>query len=214
MVTAAATRGVGVAAGVSMTYERFAGVCAIGAALAGFLYSVAFVVLRSEGLSAVCLLLVGLLSTAALVGLYQQVRDIDAGFALLGLLLTVVGGIGAAIHGGYDLSNALHPPATTGLSVDLPSQVDPRGLLTFGLTGLGLWTLAWLIVRGGELPRRLGQLGYLMAALAIILYLGRLIVLDSTNPLILVPALLAGFVVNPAWYLWLGIVLWRGPQRA
>jgi hypothetical protein len=208
MVTAAATRGLDVAAGDSMTFERFAGACAIGAAVAGFLYSVAFVVLRSAELSALFLLLVGLLSTAALIGLYERVREVENGFALLGLVLAVVGGLGAAIHGGYDLANALHPPAT--LNQDLPSQIDPRGLLTFGVTGLGLWTLAWLIARSQSgLPRGLGYLGYVAGILAVILYLGRLIVLDATSPLILGPALLAGFVVNPIFYAWLGLTLRR-----
>jgi hypothetical protein len=42
------------------------------------------------------------------------------------------------------------------------------------------------------------------------LYLGRLIVLDPTSPVILVPALLNGFLVNPALYIWLGLALLRG----
>jgi hypothetical protein len=193
-----------------MTFERFAGVCALGAALAGFLYSVAFVMLRSAELSALFLLCVGLLSTVALVGLYERVKGVEAGFALLGLILAVVGGLGAAIHGGYDLANALHPPANPGLNLDLPSQIDPRGLLTFGVTGLGLWTLARLIAsRTSGLPRGLGYLGYLAGLLGVILYLGRLIVLDATSPLILGPALLAGFVVNPIFYVWAGLTLRR-----
>jgi hypothetical protein len=40
--------------------------------------------------------------------------------------------------------------------------------------------------------------------------IGRLIVLDPTNPLILVPALLNGFLINPIFYLWLGLALLRG----
>jgi hypothetical protein len=174
---------------------------------------VAFVVLRSVELSALFLLLVGLLSTVALVGLYERVRSVEAGFALLGLLLAVAGGLGAAIHGGYDLANALHPPASAGLNVDLPSQVDPRGLLTFGVSGLGVWTLARLIAtRASGLPNGLGYVGYLAGLLGVVLYLGRLIVLDATSPLILGPALVAGFVVNPTWYVWLGRALWR-PAR-
>jgi hypothetical protein len=40
--------------------------------------------------------------------------------------------------------------------------------------------------------------------------IGRLIVLDPTNPLILVPALLNGFLINPIFNLWLGLALLRG----
>jgi hypothetical protein len=41
-------------------------------------------------------------------------------------------------------------------------------------------------------------------------YLGRLIVLNPKNPLLLTAAVLSGFVVSPAWFLWLGSILWRG----
>jgi hypothetical protein len=91
----------------------------------------------------------------------------------------------------------------------LPSAIDPRGMLTFGVAGLGMWVIAWLIVRGGQLPRGLGYLGYLLAALLIVIYLARLIVLDASSPLVLAPAALTGFIVNPLWYLWLGAVLVR-----
>jgi hypothetical protein len=90
--------------------------------------------------------------------------------------------------------------------------MDPRGLLTFGVTGIGLWVFAWLIVRGGQLPRALAYLAYVVAALQIVLYLGRLIVFDARNPVIVVPALLAGFVATPIWYIWLGVSLWRGAR--
>jgi hypothetical protein len=36
-----------------------------------------------------------------------------------------------------------------------------------------------------------------------------LIVLDAASPLVLLPAALTGFVANPAWYVWLGLVLLR-----
>ncbi len=51
---------------------------------------------------------------------------------------------------------------------------------------------------------------YASAVLLLALYLGCLIVLDPTNPVILVPALLYGFLVNPSFYLWLGLALLRG----
>ena len=53
-------------------------------------------------------------------------------------------------------------------------------------------------------------MGFASAALLLALYLGRLIFLDPTNPAILVPALLNGFLLNPIFYAWLGLALLRG----
>jgi hypothetical protein len=69
-----------------------------------------------------------------------------------------------------------------------------------------------LILRKRDLPRPLGYLGYLVAALEIVLYLGRLIIFEASNPIIVVPALLAGFIATPIWYIWLGVSLWRGAR--
>jgi hypothetical protein len=189
-------------------YERFAGVCAILAAAFTLLYSISFIILVNEPLSSFCLLANGLLGTAVLVAVYERVRGTDASFALWALLLGLAGSIGAALHGGYDLAAVMHEH----LPVDpnLPSPVDPRGLLTFGANGVGLWVFAWLILKSGQLPKQVGYLGYAVAALQIVLYLGRLIVFDAKNPVIVVPALLAGFIVTPLWYAWLGVSLWRG----
>jgi hypothetical protein len=192
----------------STAYERFAGVCAMVAGVAGFLYAVAFILLRNDLLSALFLLLTGLLSTTALVAVYRRLRSTDADFALWGLLLGLAGALGATIHGGYDLANAINPPA--GAPLDLPSQIDPRGLLTFGVAAIALFVVAWLIGQGRQLPIGLSYLGYLSALLLIILYVARLVIVNPTNPIILGPALLNGFLVNPAWYIWLGLALWRG----
>jgi hypothetical protein len=201
---------------LSRSFERFAGVCAILAGISGFLYSLAFIVIaRSNAelgglLSAFFLMLGGLLTTAVFTALYQRLRVTDESFALWALLLGTAGALGATLHGGYDLANAINRPDSISTNLaNLPNQVDPRGLLTFGLAGLALFVVAWLIARGGLLPRELGLLGYLLAVLLIIIYLGRLIILDATNPFIVIPALLVGFVLNPLWYLWLGRNLWR-----
>jgi hypothetical protein len=188
------------------SFERFAGVCAILAGVAGFLYAVAFIVLHNDLLSGLFLMLTGLLSTAALVAVYERLRETDAAFALFGLLLGVAGVLGSAVHGGYDLANTINPPPSV---PDLPSPIDPRGLLTFGVAGIALFVVAWLITRGGQFPKGLGYLGYVSAVLLVALYLGRLIVLDPTSPVILLPALLNGFLVNPIFYLWLGLALLR-----
>lgn len=200
-------------------YERFAGVCAVLAGISGFLYAVAFIVVSQPQnnpalgglLAALFLLLLGLLSSSAQVAVYGRLREANAPFALWALILAMVAAFGSAVHGGYDLANALNPPSAP--NVDFPNQVDPRGLLTFGVAALALFVVSWLIVGSGRLPRNLGYLGYLSALLLLVLYLGRLIVLSPASPIILIPALVNGFVVNPIWYIWLGISFLRGHSR-
>ena len=193
----------------SASFERFAGVCAILTAIASFLYAVAFVILQNVVLSALFLTAVGLLSSAVLVAVYYRLRETNAAFALWALVLGIAGALGSAVHGGYDLANAIHPASNSALA-ELPSPVDPRGLLTFGVSGLALFIVGWLIVRGGRFPRYVGYLAYLSAFLLVVLYLGRLIILDPSNPVILIPALLNGFVISPALYLLLGFALLSG----
>ena len=189
------------------SFEKFAGWGAILAGISGVLYSISFIVLQNDLLSALFLMLGGLFSTAALTALYQRLRETESGFALLGFLLSLSAALGSAIHGGYDLANALHPPAAP--STDLPNAIDPRGLLTFGVAGLGLFILSWLVFQELTFPKGLAYLGYGSASLMIVLYLGRLIILEATNPVIVIPALLEGFIVNPLWYVWLGRTLAR-----
>jgi hypothetical protein len=192
---------------MNSSFEKFAGWSAILAGVSGLLYSIAFIVLQNNLLSALFLMLGGLFSTAALTGLYQRLRATDSGFALLGLLLSLSGALGSAIHGGYDLANALHPPAS--VNVDLPNPVDPRGLLTFGIAGIGIFLFSRLIDQDMKFSKALVYLGILSSILMIILYLGRLIILQATSLVIVIPALLEGFIVNPIWYIWLGLTLMR-----
>jgi hypothetical protein len=193
----------------SASFERFAGACAILTAIASFLYAVAFVVLQNVVLSALFLAAVGLLSSAVLVAVYYRLRETNAPFALWALVLGIAGALGSAVHGGYDLANAINPPSSSPLA-ELPNPVDPRGLLTFGVSGVALFAVGWLIVVGRQFPRGVGYLAYLSAFLLVVLYLGRLIILDPSNPVILIPALLNGFVISPALYLLLGFALLSG----
>ena len=210
MATVAATTQATTAESHTTAYERFAGICAILAGALTLLYSISFTILINEPLSSICLLANGLLGTVVLIAIYERVRETDASFALWALLLGLAGGLGSALHGGYDLAAVLHQHAPVDLN--LPSAMDPRGLLTFGASGISLWVFAWLILKSGQLPRTLGYLGYAVAALQIVLYLGRLIVFDAKNPVIIVPAVLAGFIATPVWYVWLGVSLWRGAR--
>ncbi len=194
----------------STSFERFGGLCAVLAGAGSLLYSFSFIVLRSASLSALFLLLGGFLSLSVFVAVSQRFLQTHAAFARWAFLLGIVGALGALIHGGYDLANALHPPAISAAQASLPDAVDPRGLLVFGVAGLGLFFIAWLIGQDRFFPRPLSYLGYVAAVLLVSLYLGRLIILDPTHPLIVIPALLSGFILNPVWYIWLGVRLLRG----
>lgn len=194
------------------SFDKLAGWGAILAGLSGFLYSISFIILQNNLLSALFLQLGGLFSSLALTALYLYLRETESGFAILALLLSISAALGSTIHGGYDLANTLHPPAT--INTDLPSPIDPRGLLTFGVAGLGLFLLSWLINQDMRFPKRLAYLGYFSATLMIILYLGRLIVLQATSLVIVIPALLEGFIVNPLWYIWLGLTLIRSQRSS
>ena len=198
----------------SSVFNRYAGLAAILAALAGLLYSVAFVVLQNALLYSICLMLGGLLSVVALVALFERLGEVDSDVALLGLILGAVSALGATIHGGYDLAIALNPPGDVPASLAaLPSQIDPRGLLTFGVAGLALFVAGLLMRRSSSFPRGFTALTFVLATLLVIVYLGRLVILTPSNPLVLIPAAVTGFIVNPLWYAWLGVQL-RGRSRA
>lgn len=203
----------------SPSFEKFAGAIAILAGISGLIYSFAFIVLvvmeRSPQLglylSSVLLMLGGLFATVVLAALYLRLRDTDAAFALWALVLGVGGALASAAHGAYDLGNQFNPPDKNLLAIaNLPSQVDPRGFATFGLAGLALIVVAWLMGRSGNFPKNLDYITYASGILSLVLFFGRLILLNPTNPVILVSALLEGFIINPVWYIWVGLVLRKG----
>jgi hypothetical protein len=197
----------------SSRFERSSGATAVVVGIGGLLYSISFVIISRSApdtgrlLSSVFLMLGGVLAIQVLAAVYRRLRDVDAGFALVGFMFGFAGALGSAIHGAFDLANVLHPAAA--LPGDIPSEIDPRGFLTFGLAGLALIVVARLMTRGGGFPGGLAWLGYLSGILLVLIYLGRLIVLDPASPLVLGPAALEGFIVNPIWYVWLGVAFWR-----
>ena len=200
---------------VDTRFDRWAGWAAVAAVVASLVYTVGFVggsrgfidsnfgsLLASNGLTAG-----GLLSAVALFAVYARVRGAGP-LATLGLVLALFGTIGAALHGAYDLANVLHPEAA-GTAGGGPFPADPRGFLTFGVAGLGVLALSCAGLKGGRLPRNLLYLGLLFGVVLVVIYLGRLIVLDATSPLVLGPAVV-GAVISPIWYGWLAYLLLKG----
>ncbi|HEX2192656.1 MAG TPA: hypothetical protein VHH09_05640 [Acidimicrobiales bacterium] len=202
---------------MSPAFQRFAALCALLAALAGVVFTVAFAVVVQEGerwaqwVSWAALLCGGLVTIPATIALYVILSEVEPQFALIGLVLGVAGALGAAVHGAFDLAVLANPPSTP--VPDVPNAIDPRGFLTFAGAGLALLGFGWVLFRGGPSYRRLAWLALLGAALLLVVYVGRLTVLNPKTNVIRIAALASGIAVLPAFYLLLGWTLLRGAAR-
>jgi hypothetical protein len=199
-----------VAARRTADFDRFAGYCAFAAAALGIVYGVVFFSAvaadsdRAEAVSEVFLLLGGLVTIPVFVALYERLRAVEPGFALLGLLLGVGGALGTAVHGAFDLGLYIDDPNT---ELRVPNPIDPRGFLAFGVAGLALLVLGWLISRAEGFHARLAPLAYATGVLLVLLYLARLTIGPADNPIVVILAVLAGFIASPLLYVMFGRAL-------
>jgi hypothetical protein len=189
-------------------FRTFSGWCAVLAATASVVFTVAFSIVVQEGergaqwVSAVTLTAGALITVPVLVALHARLREPEAQFALVGLLLGVAGVVATAIHGAFDIAG-LSNPGKPDLS-ELPNAVDPRGFMTFAITGLALLVFGWLGSRDGGLPATVARLAMIAGVLLLVLYFGRLTVLNPKTNVIKATALVQGLVVSPAFFLGLG----------
>jgi hypothetical protein len=190
------------------TYQSYTSLIGILAAVTALAYAYFFVVAKDVLIYSFSLTLLGLFTLKLFVVLYGRLKEVHEGIARIAVTLASVGAVGMLAHGGYDLANAINPP--TGINASLPSQIDPRGLLAFGLSGLGILKISYLMSKDKYFSKNLSLLGYVSGALLVVIYLARLTVLDPTNPLLLYPVLLNGFIAGPLWYLWIGLSLRKG----
>jgi len=115
-----------------------------------------------------------------------------------------------ALGVGYGLLSAAHgtfEAIAIQQSIALPaiSPTDPRGLATFGLAGLWLFTLGLETVAGnGTLPRNLGWLAMVGGLDLIVLFFATVAAFES---LILASGGLASVILVPAFWIWTGRVL-------
>jgi hypothetical protein len=115
-----------------------------------------------------------------------------------------------ALGVGYGLLSAAHgtfEAIAIQQSVPLPaiSSTDPRGLATFGLAGLWLFTLGLETVAGnGTLPRNLGWLAIVGGLDLIVLFFATVAAYEG---LILASGGLASVILVPAFWIWAGRVL-------
>lgn len=196
------------------TFNELAGWLSTLAGVSALAYAVSFIIISRNDpvqgalLSGLFLMVTGVISTAPWTALYNKLKETDPGFALWAFILGLASSLGMAIHGGYDLANSLNPPVENIPSLaSLPSQIDPRGLLTFGIGGIALLILHFLFYHKKRLSVNLGVVAGASSILSLILYIGRLTILTPSNPIILSSALVNGFILSPLFYFWLGVVL-------
>lgn len=175
---------------------------AILAGVFALLYAYFFVVAKDVTMYSLFLLLLGLSAMEVMVILYGKLKGAHTDMARIAFVFGVLGAFGMAVHGGYDLANAINPPSLA--NADLPSQVDPRGLLSFGFLGVGILKFSFLMAKDKYFPEGLSWVGYISGALFLLIYIARLTVLNPTSPVLLYPVLLNGFIVSPLWFLWVG----------
>ena len=188
--------------------QRLAARAAYAGAFGGILYAIAFVFLSNITAASLLLMIGGLLSTVVLSYLATTLFPVNEPIARWARALGIVAVLMSVAHGGYDLANQIHPPGSAVLA-DFPNPVDPRGLATFGITGLAFLTLTTLAVRSERYPRSLARLGQALGIIMIVIYLGRLIILDPANLIVRI-ALAAGVIANTAFLVWLARVWSRG----
>jgi hypothetical protein len=185
------------------TYRRFAGLAAVATALAGIVFTVTFAIAVRDGerwalrTSAITLIVGSLVAIPVVVALAEQLSGREPQFARVALVLGLIAVTGSALHGAWDTAVIAHPVR----HADVPNFTDARGFATFALTAAAFAVFGWLILRGSEIPRLVGRLALLAAALLLIVYFGRLIVLNPKRPVIKWVAVVSGLVVNPAFYL-------------
>lgn len=197
------------------SFDRLGARSAIWLGVGGLVYAIlfAFVVAGSAtwvtGLWLSFLLAGGLLTTVVTVALYQRLRETDEGVALWALLLGFSAAVGGIVHAAFQILSLTNP--ISGITtIGQRTPTDPVGILRFGLAGVTLLILGWLIVRGGQLPRNLGYLAYFGGALLVFIYIGRLFdFITPADKITLIPPFLYGFIVHPLFYVWLGRELMR-----
>jgi hypothetical protein len=199
----------------SPTFDRFAAAMAYLSALIALGYSVSFGYYVKRGdawakyTSSGLLMAGGLIGLPVLIALFQRVRHVDEGFALVGFLIAVAAAFGSVLHGAHDVAIFAHPEQATG-SPDYPSFTDPRGFATFALFGLGLVVLSAMLRR--SFSRSASTVGVTTGLLTIVVYIGRVTVLDPKRWWVAIAAFASGVIGVPLWNVIVGRELSRAAQ--
>jgi hypothetical protein len=195
-------------AGITPLARRVVAIAAAGAAVGSVAYTVTFGVVVRRGwewaqwTSSLVLLAGSLLGLVVVTGVAGAIaRRAEPELAAVAAFIGAAGALGGATHAAFDLANLANPPAAAN---DAASHIDPRGFATFALTGLAMLVAAGLGRRAGVLAPRLAAVGAVCGVTLLVIFIGRLTLLDPNSGLIAPFALAAGLVLNPLWLLGVG----------
>lgn len=204
---------------LSWPFERLAGALAFAVAVGAFVYALLFVYIVEEAPDWVqdlwffILLGGGLATIPVLIAVYYRLRETNAGVALTALIFGLAGSLFGVLHGAYNLGLEVTPP--NDYDAEVVPGPDDKGIFRYAVAGLALILMSWLIQAGGRFPRPLAYLGYLSGAVLVFIYIGRLYDFITPDDYVsLIPPLVYGLVLHPAWYAWIGRELWRGGEPA
>jgi hypothetical protein len=124
------------------------------------------------------------------------------------LVIALAAALGSTLHGAHDIAVFAHPDQVT-TGPDYPNFTDPRGFSTFALFGLGMIVLA-AMTRGARFPKPISLVGAISGALAVVVYIGRVTVLDPKRWWVATAAIGAGVIGLPLWNVLVGRALRPG----
>ncbi|GAC1348513.1 MAG: hypothetical protein NVSMB27_16550 [Ktedonobacteraceae bacterium] len=220
------------------TFQKFAGAAAFVVALSSLSYVLVFLFLipteqnpstatgftmtrsltsfaanpTGRQLANVLLVLGGLATTAAVVGIYHRLREKSASWAMWSLCLGFAYSILTTVYGVHTfmllrtLSDLyVNADASTKSSIvviaSTPSPLDPYGFSKFFLSGVWLLITGWLMLRSAYFPRLLAYLALLAAIGVFVLYLFR-------GSLGLVTGVPGAALFGPLFWIGVGYTMW------
>jgi hypothetical protein len=201
----------------SPLFDRTASWMAYLSAAVALAYSMSFGYYVREGdrwaqyTSSGLLIAGGLIGLPVLVAVYMRVRRVDEGFAIVALVIAIAAALGSVLHGAHDVAVFANPDKVT-TGADYPNFTDPRGFSTFALFGLAMIVLA-AMTRIAAFPKPIALVGAITGALSIVVYIGRVTVLDPKRWWVATAAVGAGVFGVPLWNVLVARAL-RAGERA
>ena len=136
----------------------------------------------------------------AIVAVYYRVRSVGEAWAFFATLVGVAAAVGTMVAAVYEVANLRTSPVSVA-----PSEANPLGLMSFGLTGLW-FVIANLLLWRTKVPRVLALLGLVTAAA---LLWGFVAALSLNGGVVYLATVFAGAIGGPIYWLWLGRQLRR-----